>query len=63
MTNGGNVLLLLFQGGPNYIFVSHEGMLMWIPMAPVSAWVILSGQLKPGGKHLSVDGRRQPIAG
>ena len=59
-TIGGNVLLLLFRGGPNYIFVSHEGMLIWIPMAFVSAWIILSGQLKSGRKQLGVGDRRPP---
>jgi membrane protease YdiL (CAAX protease family) len=44
-TIAGNVLLLLFRGGPNFIFVSHEGLLIWIPMALLSAWIVLSGRL------------------
>lgn len=45
-TISGNMLLLLFRGGPNFIFLSHEGLLIWIPMALVSAWIVLSGRLQ-----------------
>jgi membrane protease YdiL (CAAX protease family) len=46
-TIGGNVLLLLFLGGPYYIWVSFEGVLIWIPFALLSTWIIFTGQLQP----------------
>lgn len=46
-TLGGNILLLLFLGGPYYIWVSFEGVLIWIPFAFLSAWIIFTGQLQP----------------
>lgn len=49
-TLGGNILLFLFLGGANYIWVSFEGVLIWIPFALLSTWIILTDQLKPDAK-------------
>ena len=43
---GGNLTLLLFIGAPNWILVSYVGILAWIPLAILCAWIILTGQLK-----------------
>lgn len=39
------MLMLLFLGGPNYFWLSHEGLLIWIPVGLHSAWIVLTGQL------------------
>jgi membrane protease YdiL (CAAX protease family) len=44
---GGSLTMLLFLGGPNLIFVSYLGILSWIPLGTLCAWIVLTGQLKP----------------
>jgi membrane protease YdiL (CAAX protease family) len=45
---GASLTLLLFAGGPDTIFVGYLGLLGWIPLGALCAWIIFSGQLKPG---------------
>ena len=42
---GGSLTLLLFTGGPNWIFVSYVGVLGWVPLGILCAWIVLTGQL------------------
>jgi membrane protease YdiL (CAAX protease family) len=44
---GGSLTVLLFGGGASFIFVSYCGLLGWIPLGALSAWIVLAGQLKP----------------
>jgi hypothetical protein len=44
---GGSLTMLLFAGGPNLIFVSYLGILSWIPLGILCAWIVLTGQLRP----------------
>jgi len=44
---GGSLTLLLFMGGPNWIFVSYLGLLGLIPLGALCAWLVLTQQLKP----------------
>lgn len=44
---GGNMTFLLFSGGANLLLVSDTGMLAWIPLGALSAWIVFTGQLKP----------------
>ena len=44
---GGSLTLLLFMGGPNWIWVSYLGLLGWIPLGMLCAWIVLAGQLEP----------------
>jgi membrane protease YdiL (CAAX protease family) len=44
---GGSLTVLLFGGGASFIFVSYVGLLGWIPLGALSAWIVLAGQLKP----------------
>ncbi len=37
---GGSLTLLLFLGGPNWIFVCYAGLLAWVPLAAVCVWII-----------------------
>jgi len=46
---GGSLTSVLFMGGPNWIWVSYAGILSWIPLGAVCAWIIWSGQLRPEG--------------
>ncbi len=48
---GGSLTLLLFAGGPSLIFVSYLGILSWLPLGILSAWIIFTGQLKPNAGH------------
>ena len=43
---GGSLTLLLFAGGPNWIFVSYVGVLGWMPLGILCAWIVLTGQLR-----------------
>lgn len=43
---GGSLTLFLFMGGPNWISVSYLGLLSWIPLAALCAWIVFTGQLK-----------------
>lgn len=40
---------LLFLGGADFAFVGSNGILAWIPLGAVCAWIVFSGQLKPQG--------------
>jgi membrane protease YdiL (CAAX protease family) len=42
---GASLILLLFVGNPHYTLVSYLGILAWIPLGIVCAWIIFSGQL------------------
>jgi hypothetical protein len=44
---GGGVFILLFGGGNNSLFLSPAGMVAWIPLSALSAWIVFTGQLKP----------------
>jgi hypothetical protein len=43
---GGSLTLLLFMGGPNWILVNYLGILGWIPLGALCAWIVFTGQLK-----------------
>jgi membrane protease YdiL (CAAX protease family) len=45
---GGSLTMLLFMGGPNWIWVSYLGLLGWIPLGALCAWIVFSGQLQLG---------------
>jgi membrane protease YdiL (CAAX protease family) len=51
-TIGGGLSLLLFMGGPNWVFVGYPGILSWIPLGAICAWIILTGQLTPEKKRI-----------
>ena len=42
---GGSLLMMLFLGGPNWICLSYLGVLAWIPLGALCAWIVLTGQL------------------
>jgi len=44
---GASLTVLLFMGGPHWIWVCYLGVLGWIPLGAICAWIILSGQLRP----------------
>jgi len=44
---GVSMTALLFSGGPNFMFVRYLGVLAWVPLGALCAWIILSGRLKP----------------
>ena len=44
-TIGGSLTLLLFIGAPNWIFVSYVGILGWIPLGILCAWIMMTRQL------------------
>ena len=53
-TIGAGLMLLLFVGAPNWIFVSYVGILAWIPLGILCIWIVLTGQLKPDDQTQSV---------
>lgn len=44
---GGNLTTYMFTGGASLIWVLDLGILAWIPLGALSAWIVLTGQLKP----------------
>ncbi len=44
---GSSLTVLLFAGGPDFLFASYLGLLGWIPLAALCLWIIFTGQLKP----------------
>jgi hypothetical protein len=44
--------ILLFMGGPNWIFAGYPGILSWIPLGAMCAWIILTGQLTPENRRI-----------
>ena len=42
---GASLTFLLFVGGPNFTFVSYLGILSWIPLGALCAWILLTKQL------------------
>jgi membrane protease YdiL (CAAX protease family) len=49
---GGGLTILLFMGAPNWVFVGYTGILSWIPLGGLCAWIILTGQLTPEIKRI-----------
>jgi membrane protease YdiL (CAAX protease family) len=51
---GGSLALLLFLGGPHFVFVNYLGILSWLPLGAVCGW-ILSRHVRvlPGGMEKS----------
>lgn len=43
---GGSLTMLVFMGGPNWISVSYLGLLSWMPLGALCAWIVFTGQLK-----------------
>lgn len=54
-TIGGSLTLLLFVGAPNWIFVSYVGILAWIPLGALCAWIVVTGQLGDHTSEESID--------
>lgn len=46
-TIGGSLTVLLFAGGPDFLFAGYLGLLGWIPLTALCIWIIFTGQLKP----------------
>lgn len=44
---GGFTAMLLFFGGPNWIFVSHIGILSWIPLGTIAFLIIWKSNFNP----------------
>jgi hypothetical protein len=49
---GGGLTILLFMGAPNWVFVGYTGILSWIPLGALCAWIILTRQLAPENKRI-----------
>lgn len=43
---GASLTALLFLGGADLLWVGYLGVLSWIPLGAVCAWIVLTGQLK-----------------
>jgi hypothetical protein len=48
---GLSLLALLFAGQPHQIMVRYLGVLAWLPLRAVAAWIVLTGRLKPEVVH------------
>lgn len=61
---GVSLSMLLFGGGASLLFVSFLGILGWIPLGALSAWIVFAGQLKPPGcpNPASREGNHQKLA-
>jgi len=45
---GGSLTSLLFFGGPNWAWVSYLGILGWVPLGALCAWIVGTGRLVAG---------------
>ena len=43
---GGSLTLLLFMGRADFLFTGYLGLLSWIPLGALAAWIVLTGRLK-----------------
>ena len=43
---GAGLTVMLFWGGSNWLYVSYVGILGWVPLGILCAWIILKGQLR-----------------
>jgi membrane protease YdiL (CAAX protease family) len=51
---GGGLFVILFGGGANFLFVSYVGLLGWIPLGVLSAWIVLTGQLSAATEKTNI---------
>lgn len=50
---GGNLTLYMFVGGASLLWVLDLGILAWVPLGALSAWIVFTGQLKPAASQPS----------
>lgn len=43
---GAGATVVLFMGQPNWILTSYVGVLAWIPLGALCAWIVITGQLE-----------------
>ena len=53
---GSSLVLLLFYGGPNWILLSSVGVLAWVPLGALCAWIVATGRLKAPARASSSAG-------
>lgn len=46
----GPLILLLFGGVPSLLYISPAGLLGWIPLGALSAWIVFTGRLTPANE-------------
>ena len=51
---GGQMSILLLGGGASLLFALNLGILGWVPLGALSAWIVLTGQLNPATEKTSV---------
>ena len=51
--------LLLFAGGADLMIVGYHGVLGWVPLGGLAAWIVLGGRLDPGASPPSAHGPDQ----
>jgi len=44
---GGSLLIMLFVGGAPLVLVSYLGILSWVPLGALCAWIISTGRFRP----------------
>jgi uncharacterized protein len=53
-TVGANMSILLFGGGASLLFALDSGILGWVLLGALSAWIVLTGQLSPATEKTSI---------
>jgi hypothetical protein len=51
---GANMSFLLFGGGASLLYVLDLGILGWVPLGALSAWIVFTGQLTPAATQPNV---------
>jgi hypothetical protein len=46
--------ILLFGGGASLLYVLDLGILGWVPLGALSAWIVLTGQLNPATEKTNI---------
>ena len=61
---GVSLTLILFSGTSDLLFTGYYGMLAWVPLGAVCAWLIWTGKLKPVKEGIVVEEKPEatPVA-
>jgi membrane protease YdiL (CAAX protease family) len=60
---GASMTMLLFFGDRNWLLTSYVGILAWIPLGAVAAWIVVTGRLKDTRHVISAPEDEQTLRG
>jgi hypothetical protein len=58
---GASLALLFFLGGPKFTFVGYLGILSWIPLGALCAWILLTQAADYNDSSLTTEGSAEHV--